>query len=60
MVTALQFGGVEVVITGPLNALLGDGAFPNGIRSGVLVAEARYIATPTIDDAVFCYWRRAA
>jgi len=34
MVTALQFGGVEVVITGRLNALLGDGAFPNGISVG--------------------------
>ena len=22
--------------------------------------EARYIAIPTMDDAVFCYWRRAA
>ncbi len=27
-------GGVEVIIKGRLNALLGDRAFPNGIRSG--------------------------
>src|SRR5215831_13941792 len=26
---------------------------------GNLVAEVRYIAKPTMDDAVFCYWRRA-
>ena len=34
-------GGVEVVIAGRLNALLGDAAFPNGIRrsGGSMVAE---------------------
>jgi hypothetical protein len=25
-----------------------------------LVAEVRYHASPTIADAVFCYWRQAA
>jgi hypothetical protein len=25
-----------------------------------LVAEVRYTALPTMCDAVFCYWRRAA
>ena len=25
-----------------------------------MVAEDRYIALPTIDDALFCYWRQAA
>ena len=34
-------GGVEVVIAGRLNALLGEAAFPNGIRKsgGSMVAE---------------------
>jgi hypothetical protein len=27
-------GGVEILITGRLNALLGENAFPSGIRSG--------------------------
>jgi hypothetical protein len=34
-------GGLEVVIAGRLNALLGDEAFPNGVKGswGKLVAE---------------------
>jgi hypothetical protein len=29
-------------------------------RSRGFKSQARYIALPTIDDVVFCYWRRAA
>jgi site-specific DNA recombinase len=55
-------GGVEVEISGRLTALLGDMAFPNSIMGewGKLVAEARHIASPTMENALFCYWRRAA
>ena len=55
-------GGVTVEITGRLNALLGEQAYPNRVGGvwGKMVAEVRYIALPTMDDAVFCYWRSAA
>ena len=43
-----KVGGVEVEIAGRLNALLGEQAFPNGVRGswGKLVAEARYRQSP--------------
>jgi site-specific DNA recombinase len=43
-----QADGVEVEIKGRLNALLGEKAFPNGVRAmwGSLVAEDRYIHSP--------------
>jgi hypothetical protein len=55
-------GGVTVEIAGRLNPLLGEQAYPNKVRGvwGKMVAEVRYIALPTMDDAVFCYWRSAA
>ena len=48
-------GGVAVEISGRLNALLGEQAYPNKVRGvwGKVVAEVRYIAIPTIDNAVF-------
>jgi hypothetical protein len=55
-------GGVAVEIVGRLNALLGEEAYPNKVRGvwGKMVAEVRYIATPTIEEAFFCYRRHAA
>jgi len=57
-----RLGGVVVEVTGRLNALLGEQAYPNKVRGvwGKMVAEVRYHASPTIADAVFCYWRQAA
>jgi site-specific DNA recombinase len=40
-------GGVEVLIAGRLNALLGEGAFPNGIRSGGLLVAEEGFEPPT-------------
>jgi site-specific DNA recombinase len=36
-----RLGGVEIIIAGRLNALLGEKAFPNGVRAvcGLVVAE---------------------
>jgi site-specific DNA recombinase len=55
-------GGVAVEIAGRLNALLGDQAYPNKVRGvwGAMVAEVRYIALPTMSEALFCYRRRVA
>jgi len=54
-------GGVAVEIAGRLNALLGNGAYPNRVKGvwGEVVAGVRYIAKPTISEALFSY-RRAA
>jgi site-specific DNA recombinase len=47
-------GGVEVEIKGRLNALLGEEAFPNGVRAvcGKLVAEAGFIQGRTLSKVV--------
>ena len=39
-----RLGGVEVEIVGRLNALLGEAAYPNGIKGvwGKMVAEERF------------------
>jgi uncharacterized protein (DUF924 family) len=53
--------GFEVEVKGKLAALIGGDAFPQAVyRGGRVVAEVRYIALPTIEDAVFCYWRPVA
>jgi hypothetical protein len=54
-------GGVAVEIASRLNALLGQGAYPNRVKGvwGKVVAGVRYIAKPTISEALFSY-RRAA
>src|SRR5258707_1238561 len=53
--------GFQVEVKGKLAALIGGEAFPQAVYSGGrVVAEVRYIALPTMDDAVFCYWRRTA
>ncbi len=48
--------------TGRLNALPGEQAYPNKVRAvwGKMVAGERYIALPTLDEALFSYRRRAA
>ena len=52
--------GFQVEVKGKLAALIGGDAFPQAVYSGGRdVAEVRYIALPTMDGAVFCYWRRA-
>jgi hypothetical protein len=52
--------GFQVEVKGKL-ALVGGDAFPQAIYSGgSVVAEARYIVSPTMDDTLFCYWRRVA
>ncbi len=49
--------GFQVEVKGNLAALIGGDAFPQAVYSGGrVVAEDRYIAKPTTDDAVFCYW----
>jgi site-specific DNA recombinase len=55
-------GGVQVEIAGRLTALLGEQAYPNQVRGvrGKMVAEVRYTSIPTIENALFCYWREAA
>jgi hypothetical protein len=41
-------------------ALTDKKTFPQSFTSeGRLVAEVRYIALPTMDESLFCYWRRA-
>jgi hypothetical protein len=51
---------IRVKVNGRLAALIGAPAFPEGSLSGVkLVAGVRYIAKPTISEALFSY-RRAA
>lgn len=57
-----RLGGVEVEIAGRLTALLGENAFPNGVKAvgGKVVAGDRYVVRPTIDEALFCYRRRSA
>ena len=58
----LAHGGLTTEIAGRLNALLGEQAYPNKVR-GVwekMVAEDRYSAIPTYDNALFSYRRRAA
>ena len=59
--------GLRVEVTGKLAALIGGDAFPQptmvGVRNGTrgyVVAGVRYIALPTMDNAVFSYRRRAA
>ena len=53
--------GFQVEVQGKLAVLIGGEAFPRAICSGGrVVAEERYIALPTMDEPVFCYWRRAA
>ncbi len=54
-------GGVAVEIAGRLNALLGQEAYPNRVKGvwGKVVAGVRYIAKPTVSEALFSY-RRAA
>jgi hypothetical protein len=54
-------GEPELKIKGRLAALTGDALFPQrSLSGGLMVAEVRYSARPTIDVATFCYWRRAA
>jgi hypothetical protein len=50
-----------VEIAGRLNGLLGEKAYPNHVKGvwGKVVAGVRYIAKPTISNALFSY-RRAA
>jgi site-specific DNA recombinase len=54
-------GGVAVEITGRLNALIGEEAYPNRVKGvwGKVVAGVRYTAKRTISKALFSY-RRAA
>jgi site-specific DNA recombinase len=53
--------GFQVEMKGKLAALIGGEAFPQAKYSGGrVVAEERYIAKPTIKNALFCYWREAA
>jgi site-specific DNA recombinase len=53
--------GFQVEVKGKLAALIGGEAFPQAKYSGGrLVAEVRYSAIPTIESALFCFWRNAA
>ncbi len=54
--------GVQVETSGRLTALLGEQAYPHRVRGvwSKMVAEERYSARPTIENALFCYWREAA
>jgi site-specific DNA recombinase len=54
-------GGVRVEISGRLNSLIGGQAYPSRVTGvwGKMVAGVRYIAIPTISEALFSY-RRAA
>ena len=56
-----RLGGVTVEISGRLNALLGEKAFPNQVKGvwGKMVAGERYMGKPTTVEALFSY-RRAA
>jgi site-specific DNA recombinase len=45
--------GLDIVITGRLNAILGDGAFPNLCTKAV--AGARYIRQKQAIDAIFAF-----
>jgi hypothetical protein len=51
-----------VEIAGRLTALLGEQAYPHGVKGvwGKMVAEVRYIVRPAMENALFCYWRDAA
>ena len=55
-------GQVELRVCGALAELLNlpsrqPGEPPN---AAMVVAEVRYIAIPTMESALFCYWREAA
>jgi len=53
--------GFQIEVKGKLAALIGGDPFPKAVYSGgYVVAEVRYIPKSTIDEATFCYWRRAA
>jgi hypothetical protein len=54
-------GGLEVEIAGYLAELMEKRSFPGRSKSGgTMVAEVRYIALPTTENAFFCYRLRAA
>jgi site-specific DNA recombinase len=56
--------GFKAELQGRLALLMrAPNLYPNmriAALGGSVVAEVRYIALPTTDEAVFCYWRHAA
>jgi site-specific DNA recombinase len=55
------WGGFEVEVKGKLAALIGGDVLPQAHHNSGsdVVAGVRYIAKPTISEALFCYWRAA-
>ncbi|MGI8568154.1 MAG: hypothetical protein ACR2KT_03265 [Methylocella sp.] len=51
---------LQVAEKGKLAALIGGKRSPGNNVGVCVVAEVRYIANPTIEHALFCYWRQAA
>lgn len=56
--------GLKIELQGRLALLMGaPNVYPNmriAASGGSVVAEVRYTAIPTIENALFCYWREAA
>lgn len=56
--------GFKIELQGRLTLLMGaPNVYPNmriAASGGSMVAEVRYTAIPTIENALFCYWREAA